>query len=68
LKNGAKPNTIEANINLPSSSVVPDKVLLFVRAPFEKPIKSVTVNGKEWKDWDQAKEAIVLPEQDKKMR
>ncbi len=67
LKNGAKPNTIEANINLPSSSVVPDKVLLFVRAPFEKPIKSVTVNGKEWKDWDQAKEAIVLPEQDKKI-
>ena len=69
LKNGAEPNTIEADINLPTfSSVVPDKILLFVRAPFEKPIKSVTVNGKDWKDWDQIKDAVVLPADANKLK
>ena len=67
LKNGIEPNTIEANIDLPPSSVVPDKILLFVRAPFEKPIKSVTINGENWKDWEQTNEAIVLPAKSKNL-
>jgi len=58
--NGSLPNTIEAKINLPTFSH-PDKILLFVRAPFEKPIQSVKLNGKEWKNWDPVKECIELP-------
>jgi hypothetical protein len=64
IRNGAVTNTIEASINLPSCSY-PDKILLFIRAPFERPIKSVTLNGKEWKNWDPVKECIELPVQDK---
>ena len=64
IKNGTKPNTIEAKINLPVS-VSPEKVLLFIRVPFEKPIKSVEINGKDWENYDQEKEAIVLPDYSK---
>jgi len=64
LRCGTSPNTIEASINLPAK-ISADKVKLFIRAPFEKPIKSVLVNGKEWNNWDKNKEAIVLPKQDK---
>jgi hypothetical protein len=60
MRSGIKPNTIEANINLPSNCTA-DKVKLFVRAPFNRPIKSVLVNGKEWNDWDKNKESVTLP-------
>jgi hypothetical protein len=63
IRNGEVPNTIEASINLPACSF-PDKILLFIRAPFEGPIKSVTINGKNWKNWDPVKECIELPVQD----
>lgn len=64
LRSGKKPDTIEACINLPKS-IPEDKVKLFVHAPFDKPIKSVLINGKAWNNWDQDKEAIVLPKQEK---
>lgn len=60
MKNGKKPNTIEANINLPGN--IPEgKAKLFVRAPFGKPIGSVSLNGKIWNHWSPEKEVIVLP-------
>jgi len=64
LKSGKKPDTIEASINLPEN-ILTGKVKLFVRAPFEKPIKSVLIDGKVWNNWDRNKEAIVLPTQQK---
>ena len=64
LKSGTKPNTIEATIHLPAG-IPGDKAKLFVRAPFGKPIKSVMVNGKEWNQWDNANESIVLPTKEK---
>jgi hypothetical protein len=64
MKCGNRPNTIEAKINLPTDCCA-DKVKLFVRTAFDKPIKSVLVNGKEWKEWDTTKQAITLPVQDK---
>jgi hypothetical protein len=64
LRSGIMPNTIEASLNLPEN-IPADKVKLFVRAPFEKPIKSVMVNGKEWNNWDRKRDAIVLPTQSK---
>jgi hypothetical protein len=60
LRSGKRPNTIEGNISLPEN-ISSDKVTLFVHSPFEKPIKSVLVNGKEWNNWDRNKESIVLP-------
>jgi len=60
LKCSAKSNTVEAIIAIPSD--LPEgKVKLFVRSPFEKPIKTVVINGKAWNNWDGLKEAIVLP-------
>jgi hypothetical protein len=64
LRSGTMSNTIEASINLPEN-ISADKVKLFVRAPFEKPIKSVQINGKEWNNWDPYTDAIVLPKQSK---
>lgn len=63
---GIAPQTIEATINLPQK-YAPQRVLLFVRAPFDKRIKSVQVNGKEWDDWDQAREAVTLPAEGKQL-
>ncbi len=66
LKNGDQLNTIEANIDLPRN-LKGNKVKLFVRAPFEKPIKSVILNGKNWREWDAALEVIQLPEEEMKV-
>ena len=66
LRSGTVPNTIEASVNLPEN-ISARKVKLFVRTPFEKPIKSVSVNGKEWNNWDRNKEAVVLPASGKKI-
>ena len=64
LKCGARPNTIEATIDIPTA--IPEgKAKLFVRAPFDKPIKNVMVNGKLWSKWDAIKEFIVLPAHEK---
>jgi len=60
LRNGIKPNTIEANITLPEI-ITAEKVKLFIHAPFDKPIKSVLVNNEKWNNWDTGKEMIVLP-------
>jgi len=60
LKCSAKSNTVEATIAIPSG--LPEgKAKLFVRSQFEKPIKTVVINGKAWNNWDGLKEAIVLP-------
>lgn len=60
LRNGNKPNTIEATINLPEH-ITAEKVVLFVHAPFDKPMKSVEINNEIWNNWDAEKESIVLP-------
>ncbi len=60
MRHGNRPDTVEANIVVPDR-LRPQKVLLFVRSPFEKPIKSVTVNGEDWRQWDNEREAVALP-------
>ncbi len=62
---GKSPETIEANIQLPAEA--PSKILLFVRAPFQKPIKKVAINGQEWKEWNANKESIVIPQKTKEI-
>ncbi len=52
-------NTIKATIELPKRGH-PDAVLLRLRHPQAKPIKSVTVNGKKWTGFDKEKETIRL--------
>jgi len=51
--------TIKATIELPERGH-PDAVLLRLRHPQTKPIKSVTVNGKKWTGFDKEKEIIHL--------
>lgn len=50
---------ITATVEMPSRNA-PKSVLLRLRHPTGNPIKSVTVNGKKWKDFDPAKEVIML--------
>jgi hypothetical protein len=38
----------------------PREVLLRLRHPKAAPIKSVTVNGKEWKEFDAARDLVRL--------
>ncbi len=57
---GKLPETVEADIELPASAC--SRILLFVHAPFQKPIRSVTMNGNEWKEWDAGKESVTIPQ------
>lgn len=59
---GKEPNTIVASISLPENC---PKTLLFVHDPFQKPILSVIINGKEWLDWDAGQKVITLPQNQK---
>jgi len=63
LKTGRLAETIEADIQLPAAACT--KILLFVRSPFQKPIRQVMINGQEWKEWDADKESIVIPQTNK---
>ena len=50
---------ITATVEIPSRKA-PRAVLLRFRHPKAAPIKSVTVNGKDWKDFDAAREVVKL--------
>ena len=63
---GKEKETIVADIDLTDVSC--NAIQLFVRAPFQKPIKAVTVDGKSWKDWNAEKESITLPSVAKKIQ
>jgi hypothetical protein len=66
LRPGKLPETIEADIQLPATEC--SKILLFVRSPYQKPIRSVTINGLEWKEWDTVHESIVIPQTNKNVK
>jgi hypothetical protein len=50
---------ITATVEMPSRTP-PQTVLVRFRHPQRKPIKSATVNGKAWSDFDPAKEVVRL--------
>jgi hypothetical protein len=60
MHHGDKPGTIEANVMIPDR-VVPRQVLLFVHSPFDKPIRSVAINGEDWRQWNSDREQVILP-------
>jgi hypothetical protein len=66
LRPGKLPETIEADIQLPVAAC--PKILLLVRSPYQKPIRQVTINGREWKEWDAEKESIVIPQTTKNVQ
>ena len=66
LRPGKMAETVEAEIKLPAETC--SRILLFVRSPYQKPIKKVTVDGKEWKEWDAVKESIVIPQTTKNIK
>ncbi|MEO8353701.1 MAG: hypothetical protein ABI680_18390, partial [Chthoniobacteraceae bacterium] len=57
----ARQGTIGATIKFRSDRR-PGKLLVRLRHPDKKPMKGVTVNGADWKDFDPAKEWVVIPE------
>lgn len=58
---GKSENTIEAHVE-PVKRNQPKNLWLYVRVPENKKIVSVRIDGKEWKDIDQAAERIRLPQ------
>lgn len=50
---------ITATVQLPSRRA-PEQALLRLRHPQSAPMQTVTVNGREWKDFDPAKEVVRL--------
>ncbi|MFT3748956.1 MAG: hypothetical protein QM768_11590 [Agriterribacter sp.] len=56
---GKEIETVEANVDL--TKVNCPLIKLFIRTPFQKPIKSVTLNGETWNNWNAAKESIIIP-------
>ncbi len=56
----ANSNEISATIKL-SDRNPPKQLLVRFRHPNEKPIRSVIVNGKAWKDFDSKKEFVSIP-------
>jgi len=52
-------NTIAATVELPTRRP-PQKVILRFRHPKSAAMKTVTVNGKDWAEFDRAKETITL--------
>lgn len=66
LRPGKLAETIEADIQLPAATC--SKIFLFVRSPFQKPIRQVTINGQDWKEWDAEKESVVIPQTTKNVQ
>ena len=66
LRPGKMAETVEAEIILPPETC--SKILLFVRSPYQKPITRVTIDGKEWKEWDAVKESILIPQTTKNIK
>jgi hypothetical protein len=60
LRHGDAPGTVEADIVVPNR-VQPQRVLLFVRSPFARPVTSIKVNGEDWHQWDPEREMVTLP-------
>jgi hypothetical protein len=64
---GKLPGTIDADINL-ALHTIPGKIRFFVHSPFGKPIRSVSVNGKDWTEIDHLKQAVILPADTEKLK
>jgi len=60
MHHGDRPGTVEADIVVPDR-VPPQRILLFIRSPFGKPIKSARIDGRDWRQWDNDREAVILP-------
>lgn len=59
---GEKNGSMEASLDfMPHYGSKPEKILLRIRDPKRRSIRSVSVNGREWKDFLSDKELINLP-------
>ena len=65
LQSGPGPLAVTADIELPEG---PATKVLFVRAPFDRAMQAVEIDGQVWKDWRADKEAVTLPPGRNKMR
>ncbi len=60
VQSSAASGSIRATVEL-DGRLAANRVLLRIRHPQGKPIKGVTLNGKEWKDFDVQQEWVSLP-------
>jgi hypothetical protein len=57
---GENANEIKATVEI-SGRNLPKQLLVRLRHPQEKPIRSIVVNGQAWKNFDVKKESIHIP-------
>lgn len=60
INSAAAKGTITARVTF-ASDIRPAQLVVRLRHPDKEPLRTVTVNGKEWKDFDPAKEWVVIP-------
>lgn len=61
IDSSASSGRITATVEL-SGRAYPRELLVRLRHPDRKPIRGVTVNGREWRDFDSAKEWVRIPQ------
>ncbi|HEU0140043.1 MAG TPA: hypothetical protein VFQ79_10045 [Bryobacteraceae bacterium] len=59
IQSGAAPGSISAEVEMPTRAT-PDALLVRLRHPEEKRMRSVTVNGQPWKDFDPDREWVRI--------
>jgi hypothetical protein len=64
IESRAASNKILAQVDMPDRRP-PSELLVRLRHPMGKPIKSVTVNGRDWTDFDIQKEWVLIKNPDK---
>ena len=60
LRNATAGRQLEAKVEM-AGRVQPSSLLVRFRHPQEKQIRGVTVNGRDWKDFDATKEWVRIP-------
>ena len=60
IESQARAGKILATIEFGKPSRLPQSLLIRFRHPEGKPIRSVTVDGQDWKDFDSAKEWVRI--------
>ena len=60
IDSAAARGAITARVNF-AGELRPAQLVVRLRHPDKKPLRTVTVNGKEWKDFDSTKEWVIIP-------
>jgi hypothetical protein len=61
VESAARDGTIRADVKMPTRTT-PKALIVRLRHPQRKPMRSVAINGHDWKDFDPQKEWVRIPQ------